>query len=215
MRHSDEILAIIPARGDRRVSPEKLASHRRQAVVGVYRRARARTAALDITRIVVSTDDREIGAVAEDWGAEVIPRPPELSGDEASSGVGADSCPGLPPSLGGLRTGARGLPAGDLAVATAERHPFGHRDTPSRGADSLFSAGPVHGFRLSAREERATLVVQLRLSEPASETGRSGGPDRKRIDLCLQDGSASRDRKSPGREDCNLPHGPARLVAGR
>ncbi|MEO8263463.1 MAG: acylneuraminate cytidylyltransferase, partial [Pseudolysinimonas sp.] len=36
-------------------------------------------------RVVVSTDDAEIAAVAREWGAEVVDRPASLSGDEASS----------------------------------------------------------------------------------------------------------------------------------
>jgi len=38
-----------------------------------------------VDRVTVSTDDPEIGAVAEQYGAEVIWRPKEISGDQASS----------------------------------------------------------------------------------------------------------------------------------
>ena len=38
-----------------------------------------------INRLVVSTDDPEIGAVAQAYGAQVIWRPAEISGDSASS----------------------------------------------------------------------------------------------------------------------------------
>jgi N-acylneuraminate cytidylyltransferase len=38
-----------------------------------------------IDRVVVSTDDSEIAAVARQWGAEVVDRPEELAGDTASS----------------------------------------------------------------------------------------------------------------------------------
>ena len=38
-----------------------------------------------VGRIIVSTDDHEISDVAIKYGAEVIKRPPELSGDTASS----------------------------------------------------------------------------------------------------------------------------------
>lgn len=40
-----------------------------------------------VNRIIVSTDDNEISDVAIQYGAEVIKRPPELSGDTASSEV--------------------------------------------------------------------------------------------------------------------------------
>ena len=38
-----------------------------------------------ISRVIVSTDDAEIGAVAQQYGAEVVWRPAEISGDTASS----------------------------------------------------------------------------------------------------------------------------------
>jgi N-acylneuraminate cytidylyltransferase len=38
-----------------------------------------------VTRTVVSTDDAEIAAVSREAGAEVVIRPPELSGDQATS----------------------------------------------------------------------------------------------------------------------------------
>lgn len=38
-----------------------------------------------ISRVVVSTDDAEIGAVSQQYGAEVVWRPAEISGDTASS----------------------------------------------------------------------------------------------------------------------------------
>ncbi len=38
-----------------------------------------------ITRVVVSTDDDEIASVAQQYGAEVVQRPADISGDTASS----------------------------------------------------------------------------------------------------------------------------------
>jgi YrbI family 3-deoxy-D-manno-octulosonate 8-phosphate phosphatase len=38
-----------------------------------------------VDRVVVSTDDDEIAAVAREWGAEVVDRPADLAGDAASS----------------------------------------------------------------------------------------------------------------------------------
>ena len=40
-----------------------------------------------VSRIIVSTDDNEISEVTLQYGAEVVKRPPELSGDTASSEV--------------------------------------------------------------------------------------------------------------------------------
>ena len=38
-----------------------------------------------ITRLVVSTDDLQIAFISQQQGAEVVLRPPKISGDKASS----------------------------------------------------------------------------------------------------------------------------------
>ncbi len=79
-----ETLAIIPARGGSKGIPRKnvhllagkpLIAHTIEHV----RQARC------VSRVFVSTDDSEIAAVSEQYGAEVIRRPVEISGDAASS----------------------------------------------------------------------------------------------------------------------------------
>ncbi len=80
---SSEILAIIPARGGSKGIPRK----NLQLLAG--RPLLAHTvggglAASTVTRVVVSTDDDEIAAVAGALGAEVVHRPAEISGDTAS-----------------------------------------------------------------------------------------------------------------------------------
>lgn len=79
-----ECLAVIPARGGSKGIPRKnvrllagkplLAHSIEQALLARY-----------VTRVVVSTDDEEIAAVARRFGAEVVWRPADLSGDRASS----------------------------------------------------------------------------------------------------------------------------------
>ena len=79
-----ETVAVIPARGGSKGVPRK----NLRRVGGIPLIARAITSAREaarIDRVVVSTDDREIAAVAREWGAEVVTRPAELSGDAASS----------------------------------------------------------------------------------------------------------------------------------
>lgn len=79
-----EILAIIPARGGSKSIPRKnirlLAGHPLIAHTIIQ----ARQSCL-VNRVAVSTDDPEIAQVAEQYGAEVIWRPAEISGDRASS----------------------------------------------------------------------------------------------------------------------------------
>jgi N-acylneuraminate cytidylyltransferase len=76
-----EVLALIPARGGSKSIPRKnilpLAGHPLIA----YSIAAARAAEL-VTRVIVSTDDPEIAAVARAYGAETpFLRPAEISGD--------------------------------------------------------------------------------------------------------------------------------------
>ena len=77
-------VAVIPARGG---SKGVLRKNLRR-VGGIPLVARAITsarAATGVDIVVVSTDDPEIAAVASEWGAQVVVRPAELSGDQASS----------------------------------------------------------------------------------------------------------------------------------
>jgi YrbI family 3-deoxy-D-manno-octulosonate 8-phosphate phosphatase len=77
-------LAIIPARGGSKGIPRKNVL----SVAGKPLLAwniEAACAASRVNRVVVSTDDPEIAAVARRFGADVVDRPAEISGDRASS----------------------------------------------------------------------------------------------------------------------------------
>ncbi len=80
----NETLAIIPARGGSKGIPRKnvrpLAGHPLIA----HNIRQAKQARL-VNRVVVSTDDAEIASVSQAYGAEVVWRPAEISGDSASS----------------------------------------------------------------------------------------------------------------------------------
>lgn len=74
-------VAIIPARGGSKGVPRK----NLQTVGGIPLIARAvqvGCAASRVERVVATTDDEEIAAVARAAGAEVIMRPPELAADD-------------------------------------------------------------------------------------------------------------------------------------
>lgn len=77
-------LAVIPARGGSKGVPRKnvrpLAG---KPLIG--HTIEAARSAKRIDRVVVSTDDAEIAAVARGFGAEVVIRPAELASDTASS----------------------------------------------------------------------------------------------------------------------------------
>lgn len=78
-----EVLALIPARGGSKGIPRKNIRNFAGFPLLAYSVAAARQAAR-VGRVVVSTDDEEIAAVARESGAEVpFLRPSELAGDDA------------------------------------------------------------------------------------------------------------------------------------
>ena len=76
------VLAIIPARGGSKGIPRKNIRPLAGRPLLAYTVAAAQ-ASTRITRLVVSTEDAEIAAVARELGCEVVPRPPELATDDA------------------------------------------------------------------------------------------------------------------------------------
>jgi N-acylneuraminate cytidylyltransferase len=77
-------LAIIPARGGSKGIPRKNIRPLAGKPLLAYNIEAARNSRY-IQRVVVSTDDPEIARVAQQYGAEVVWRPAEISGDTASS----------------------------------------------------------------------------------------------------------------------------------
>ncbi len=77
-------IAVIPARGGSKGIPGK----NLREIGGVPLIGRAVIAAkraISVSRVFVSTDDRDIAAAAESYGAEIVWRPAELASDTASS----------------------------------------------------------------------------------------------------------------------------------
>lgn len=140
-----EILAIVPARGGSKGIPKKNVRllGGKPLLAHSLEQLRATPA---ITRIVVSTDDPEIADISRQWGAEVIARPADISGDTASSEAALlhvldalQQDQGYEPEWVVFLQATSPLRGeGDIqgAVDTAQR----------AGADSLFSACPVEGF---------------------------------------------------------------------
>lgn len=77
-------LAVIPARGGSKGLPRKNVRSLCGKPLIAWTIEAARRAET-VGRVVVSTDDAEIAAVSRRWGAEVIDRPADLSGDFSSS----------------------------------------------------------------------------------------------------------------------------------
>ncbi|HEX9639340.1 MAG TPA: acylneuraminate cytidylyltransferase [Acidobacteriota bacterium] len=150
------ILAIIPARGGSKGVPRK----NLRAIGGKPLVAHSIEQALQaslVNRVIVSTDDASIAAVARDYGAEVIDRPAEISGDGASSESALlhvlqtlRQREGLEPELVVFLQATSPLRRAadiDAAIEMLE----------SEAADSLFSAFPLQGFvwRRQATEVRS------------------------------------------------------------
>jgi N-acylneuraminate cytidylyltransferase len=137
-----ETLAIIPARGGSKRVPRKnlFVLEGRPLVVHSIEHA---LAAEEVDGVIVSTEDPEIAQVAEQAGATVVLRPPELADDTATSESALlhalDARESADPDLvvflqatSPVRTGA------DIDAAV--------RRLRDEGADSLFSACPDHGL---------------------------------------------------------------------
>lgn len=81
MEKALHVVAIIPARGGSKGIPHKNIKRFAGYPLIAYSIAAAQQSRY-VTRIIVSTDDPEIAAVARDWGAETpFLRPAEISGD--------------------------------------------------------------------------------------------------------------------------------------
>ncbi|MGB4595932.1 MAG: acylneuraminate cytidylyltransferase [Anaerolineaceae bacterium] len=84
VRYSNEVLAIIPARGGSKGIPHKNIKLFAGAPLIAYSIAAAKQSAL-VTRVIASTDDPEIAKVACEWGAETsFLRPAELAQDDTT-----------------------------------------------------------------------------------------------------------------------------------
>lgn len=140
-----KVSAIIPVRGGSKGIPRKNLYPLGGRPLLAYT-VEAAVSATRINRVIVSTDDDEISTIAGDYGAEVITRPVELAGDEATS----ESA--LLHVLDRLRVGEGYEP--DLVVFLQATSPIrGREDIDgavdlliSQDADSLFSGCRVHGF---------------------------------------------------------------------
>lgn len=138
------VVAIIPARGGSKGLPGK-----NLKMLGgiplVARAILAARAASRVEQVYVSSDDREILNIAEQWGAAPIRRPQELSGDTASSEQAL---------LHALDEIERRSDAPDITVFLQCTSPFTTSDDidqviaalDDRRTGSAFSAMPDHGF---------------------------------------------------------------------
>jgi N-acylneuraminate cytidylyltransferase len=140
-----KVQAIIPARGGSKGIPRKNLIEVCGKPLIAYTIEDAQRAP-EISEVIVSTDSEEIAVLSKRLGATVVIRPPEISGDLASSESALLHC------LDVLRDRQGHDP--DLVVflqATSPVRPVGAISGAIEAmvreqADSLFSASPIHGF---------------------------------------------------------------------
>lgn len=154
-----EAIAIIPARGGSKGVPRKNVRPLCGKPLIVWSIESAQ-AAKSISRVVVSTDDPEIAVVSQRAGAEVVWRPAELSGDQASSEAALLHAL----QVLGIREGALAfiqctapllLPA-DIDGTVAALH----------SADSAFTATPSHKFLWRSSPEGVVPLGHDRAARP-------------------------------------------------
>lgn len=76
------ILGIIPARGGSKgILRKNIRPIAGKPLIAWTIEAAKKSKLID--KCIVSTEDEEIARIAKDWGADVLPRPPELATDEA------------------------------------------------------------------------------------------------------------------------------------
>ena len=144
MSVSKTVVCVIPARGGSKGVPRKNLRLLAGIPLLAHTIRHARAAAC-VGRIVVSTDDHEIAAVARSEGADVVERPPALSTDAA----GSESA--IAHALGVL-AGEHYVP--DVVVFLQCTSPFrapGDIDAAAQpvlagDADSVLSVVPFHGL---------------------------------------------------------------------
>lgn len=137
--------AIIPARGGSKGIPRKNLVEVGGRPLLSYTVEDA-LAAPEVTEVFVTTDCEEIATLAQSLGATVIHRPPALSGDTASSesallhalDVERERRGHDPDLVVFLQATSPLRPSGAISAAV--------QTLVHEGADSLFSASPVHGF---------------------------------------------------------------------
>ncbi len=150
--HSNDVLAIIPARGGSKGIPGKNLRRIGGKPLLVHAIDQARASGR-VDRIVVSTDDGEIRAVAARAGAEVIDRPPELSDDTATSESALLHALDTLRDRDGYDPGLVVFLQVTSPLRRAEDITAAIDQVERDGLDSLFSASPVHGFMWRIRTD--------------------------------------------------------------
>jgi N-acylneuraminate cytidylyltransferase len=158
------VVAVVPARGGSQRLPGKNLVPIAGKPLLVHTIEQALAAAY-VDAVLVSTDDDAIAAVARDAGAQVVPRPAELSGDHASSEAAvlhALEAHGADPDLVVLLQATSPVRRpGDIDAVVAL--------VADGGADSAFSAVPGHVWLWEERPDGVASVSYDWRARPRSQ----------------------------------------------
>lgn len=139
IKQKREVLAIIPARGGSKGIPRKNIRQLAGYPLIAYSIEIAKQSAL-VTRIVVSTDDKEIASVAKEYGAEVpFLRPSELAQDDTRD------LPVFQHALRWLKENEGYQP--DVVVQLRPTAPIRERDSIDRAVRLIFDNPSVDSVR--------------------------------------------------------------------
>lgn len=174
MSDADAAWVIIPARGGSKGIPRK-----NLAQVGgeslLVRAIRAAHDASLVARVIVSTDDPEITAVAQAHGVDVVERPPDLSGDIASSESALEHAVEVSASRSGAQPSVIALLQCTAPFTTSADIDGTLQPVVDGQADSAFAAVPFKHFVWGSDS-----VGQ------ATGINHDGGPRARRQDLAAQ-----------------------------
>ena len=150
------VLALIPARGGSKGIPRKNVRPLAGKPLVAHTIEHALQARL-VNRVIVSTDDDEIADVSKQYGAEVIWRPAELSGDDASSESALVHAVDFLEETEGYRPDLVAFLQSTAPVRRNQDIDRAIQTLRDEGADSLLSVVPFHLFiwRSVARQARA------------------------------------------------------------
>lgn len=134
-------LAVIPARGgSKRIPRKNIKTFGGKPMIAWSIEAALQSACFD--RIIVSTDDAEIAAVARQYGAEVpFMRPPELSDDYTGT---------IPVIAHAVQWQASHGPAADEVCCIYATAPFLLPEDLQRGLNVLRESGAAYAFSVTS-----------------------------------------------------------------
>ena len=180
MTHGGRVIAVIPARGGSKGIPRKnlVLVGGRPLLWWTLDQCR-RTPEISVT--YVSTDDEEIARLAAQEGAEVIRRPPEISGDVASSEAALLHALDIVETTSGTDS--------ELIVFPQATSPLRHPEDLTRAIELMRSSQADSLFSCHIAEHICLWEVQDGLCHPLTYDYRNRKPRQLEVKRYVENGS--------------------------